>query len=191
MTEVWKDIPGYEGLYQVSDQGNVRSLARIRQDGRLYMERNLKCSEKQRYYQVSLFNNGVMKKHSVHRLVAEAFILNPGNKPVVNHIDGNTHNNVISNLEWCTQKENCNHGARNRKLRATAKRKRLLEGECSGVCYDKTRHLFVAYINIKGKTVAVGKFDTRPEAIAARLGAEKLLNYLERVGCNECHGISD
>lgn len=181
MHEVWKDIPGYEGLYQVSDQGNVRSLARTRQDGRLYQERNLKYSEQQRYYQVSLFINGKTRKHSVHRLVAEAFIPNPGNDPVVHHIDGNTHNNAASNLEWCTQKKNCNHGARIRKLRAAAKKKRFLEGEVVGVCMDKTGKGFISYINLKGRTVNLGRFATKQEAGAARQGAERVFEAMEGV----------
>ena len=190
MEEVWVPVVGYEGLYQVSDQGRVRSITRTRVDGRTYQGRILKLCEKQRYYQVSLFKNDGFQKLMVHRLVAEAFIPNPGNLPVVNHIDENKHNNAASNLEWCTQKENSNHGERNRKIRQAAKKKRMSVGEVCGVFYDQNRQNFMAYINVCRKTVQLGRFDTKEEAVAARVAAEKVLEAMEGVDDDGLHGIS-
>lgn len=97
--EEWRDVKGYEGFYQVSDLGNLKSnkgykKASINQDG---------------YYQTTLYKNGVKRNVLVHRLVAEAFLPNPYNKPTVNHIDGNKLNNKLDNLEWATNKEQTQH----------------------------------------------------------------------------------
>lgn len=99
MEEIWKEIEGYEGLYQVSNLGRVK-----RDD---YIKPLLDGSGK--YYQVSLWKNGKEKKALIHRLVAKAFLPNPENKPCVDHIDTITTNNNVSNLRWCTHKENMNN----------------------------------------------------------------------------------
>lgn len=98
MQEIWKDVKGYEGLYQVSNLGNVKSLK---------TNKNLYYSKAGNYYRVGLYK-GKRGMHSIHRLVAESFIPNPENKPCVNHIDTNTFNNNASNLCWCSYKENNN-----------------------------------------------------------------------------------
>ena len=111
--EIWKDITGYEGLYQVSNLGEVKSLERMISNGKGLVkvkERILTQSiTNWGYYRVALYKNGVRKYCKVHRLVAEAFIPNPESKEQVNHIDGNKLNNCVDNLEWSTRIENLNH----------------------------------------------------------------------------------
>ena len=112
--EVWKDIEGYEGLYQVSTCGNIKSLAKSRKNGngRYYIQKEKLLKQSfttTGYKKVELYKDGKRKSFKVHRLVAIAFIPNPDNKPEVNHIDGNKINNNIDNLEWVTSSENSIH----------------------------------------------------------------------------------
>ena len=104
--EVWKDIKDYEGFYQVSNLGRVKSLPR---NGTIKTSRILKQNIVCGYCQVTLQKQGNKSYKKVHRLVAEAFILNLENKREVNHIDGNKRNNVVKNLEWVTTSENQLH----------------------------------------------------------------------------------
>ena len=101
MKEIWKDIIGYEGLYQVSNLGEVRSVSRRGAKGKI-----LSKSINNGYYRVVLCSNSKAKGMAVHRLVAQSFISNPNNLPVVNHKDENKLNNNVENLEWCTQSYN-------------------------------------------------------------------------------------
>lgn len=118
LEELWKEIKGYEGLYQVSSWGRVRSNYR---GGRI-----LKSGKNaDGYLLVVLCKNGKHTSYRVHRLVAQAFIPNPHNKPEVNHIDENKGNNYIENLEWVTSKENLNHGTRNTRM-VTSKSKPII-----------------------------------------------------------------
>lgn len=114
MTEVWKDIPGYEGRYEVPSFGNIRSLDRVVHDtlGRIrhLAGRPKAVSTVQGYGHVSLCDGHTEKHLQVHRIVAQTFIPNPEAKPEVNHIDGNKLNNRVNNLEWVTSKENTAHG---------------------------------------------------------------------------------
>lgn len=126
---IYKDIIGYEGLYQISSVGYVKSLNRIaksRSSNHWYTkaERILKHEvTKFGYARVQLVKDGVITRHLVHRLVAIAFIPNSDNKLEVNHIDGNKLNNHVSNLEWVTPSENrihaINTGLRNPRLAKT------------------------------------------------------------------------
>ena len=113
MNEIWKDIDEFEGLYQVSNLGNVKSL-NYRHTGK---ERILKpLTDKYGYLFVTIYKNGKLKNYKIHRLVAKAFIPNPDGKPEVNHKDENKINNCVDNLEWMTSKENINYGTRNERI---------------------------------------------------------------------------
>ncbi|PUZ30959.1 helix-turn-helix domain-containing protein [Staphylococcus arlettae] len=112
--ELWKDIPGYEGIYQVSSYGNVKSVNRKITNSigttRIYKEKLLKINKDRYGYPIcKLWKNSKGKNHTIHRLVAICFIKNVDDKPLVNHVDGNKCNNHISNLEWCTSSENDLH----------------------------------------------------------------------------------
>ncbi|GAA4391717.1 NUMOD4 domain-containing protein [Hymenobacter koreensis] len=109
--ELWKDIPGYDGVYQVSTFGRIRSFSKVNaRDGRLHIRRPGLTNG---YYKVCLYDkHSKVKAISVHKLVATAFIPNPNDYPVINHIDCNKLNNNINNLEWCTRKHNTQHAVR-------------------------------------------------------------------------------
>lgn len=108
MKEIWRDVVGFEGHYQVSNLGNVRSLNYKRQK---YIRLLKPGKEIYGYLFVTLYSGHCQMHHKkVHRLVAEAFIPNPNNLPEVNHKDEDKQNNVVDNLEWCTSKYNINYG---------------------------------------------------------------------------------
>ena len=105
-----KSVVGYEGLYEVTDDGVVFSVDRYTVDGKRLKRKEIKGGKFSNGYEfVCLRKDGVNHNCLKHRLVAEAFIKNPDNLPVVNHIDGNIHNNSVENLEWCTQGYNLKH----------------------------------------------------------------------------------
>ena len=115
--EIWKDVVGYEGLYQVSNLGNVKSLDRIvfnKGISKFYKMKGKKLSTNKSngsgYKVISLNKDGISKNYYTHRLVAEAFVPNENLYPQVNHKDENKYNNNSNNLEWCTCKYNNNYG---------------------------------------------------------------------------------
>jgi hypothetical protein len=116
--ETWRDVVGYEGYYQVSNTGKVKSISRNIWNGKGYIKSSgklLKQGTNQKGYPiVYLSKNSKSKTITVHRLVAKAFIENPSDKPQVNHIDGNKKNNNVSNLEWCSNQENQLHAVINK-----------------------------------------------------------------------------
>lgn len=119
--EIWKDIKGYEWLYQISNLGKVNSLERkvnyrIKWYSKLVKWRNIKFNTSWNYYDIQLYRKWISKHFLLHRLIAIHFIPNPENKPQINHIDWNKLNNNISNLEWCNQSENMRHAHINKLL---------------------------------------------------------------------------
>lgn len=110
--EKWKDIKGYEGLYQISNLGNVKSLKK-KAGKSTRSERLIKTHfDKDGYVYATLCKNNKTHLATIHRLIAEAFIPNPNNLPQINHKDEDKTNNSIDNLEWCTCKYNINYGTR-------------------------------------------------------------------------------
>lgn len=105
--EIWKDIPEYEGLYQASNLGKIKSLEKYNYKGHHNFEKILKQIEnKNGYYYVSLCKNKKVKIYPIHKLIAKTFLQNPNNFSCINHKDGNKHNNCIENLEFCTYSHN-------------------------------------------------------------------------------------
>lgn len=112
-SEIWKDVVGFEGLYKVSNKGNIYSVERKDSRGIKCGGRALKPAyTKAGYLKVVLCKNGMRYYKMLHRLVAETFIPNPNNFPQVNHMDEIKDNNNVKNLEWCTSRYNNNHGTR-------------------------------------------------------------------------------
>lgn len=124
MIEQWKDILNYEGLYQVSNLGNVKSLPKTGGNGgqtRLLKQEVIETNSSN-YRRVTLSHSGKIKRYSVHRLVAEAFIPNVLKLPMVNHIDNNGENNHHLNLEWCTHSGNMLHAQKQGRLTDSQKK---------------------------------------------------------------------
>lgn len=126
-TEVWRDITGYEGKYQVSNFGRVRSLP-VKSRTKYFSGNVLSLSTDRIGYLVVGLSR---KTYKVHRLVANAFIENPNACPCVNHIDENKKNNRADNLEWCTHKQNNNHGTRNKRI-SQNKGKEIIQYDLEG-----------------------------------------------------------
>ena len=110
MKEQWKEIIGHREIYEISTLGNIRTKDRIGARGHHVNGHYLSLHDNSNgYLRCDMNIDGAPKSYLVHRLVANAFIPNPENKPFVNHIDGNKHNNSANNLEWCTKSENEKH----------------------------------------------------------------------------------
>lgn len=128
MSEIWKDIVGYEGLYQVSNTGRICSIGHYQGKWNTVYRRKdplilRQSQDKYGYLAVVLSKNGNHKRYMVHRLVAIAFISNPDNLPMINHKDQDKRNNNVNNLEWCTARYNTNYG--DNILRSSSKRRNL------------------------------------------------------------------
>jgi len=159
--EAWKDIHGFEGYYQVSNTGKIKSLKRTVSNtgnyiGKItYKERLLKQTiNRYGYHVVTLQKDGKRHFSIVHRLVANAFIENKESLREVNHIDRNKSNNNASNLEWCSRKQNVQHYYES--IQTSSKYK--------GVSYCKGRNKWSAYLNFEGNRISLGRFNTEEEA---------------------------
>lgn len=130
MEEIWKPIEGYEGLYEISSYGRVKSL-----------KRNIILIPKKEptgYLRCNLYLNKNMKTVSIHRLVAQAFLPNPDGLPQVNHRDEDKTNNRVENLEWCTVKYNNDYGTRKEKVKMT----KLRSGYWTGLSDKERRKIY-------------------------------------------------
>lgn len=117
-SEQWKPVVSFEGAYEVSNLGRIKSLRRLKNNKGAFQEvkERILVIGQSNYPSVSLWLNGTLKVKKVHRIVAEAWIKNPLNKAEVNHIDANRQNNCVENLEWVTRQENVNHAKENNLL---------------------------------------------------------------------------
>ena len=113
MNEEWRDIKGYEGKYQVSNLGRVKSLNYNHTKKEEILSN---VPDAQGYLKVNLYKNGKKRTFTIHKLVAFHFIDNPSNYKEINHLDENKQNNIVDNLEWCTRKYNQNYGTRNKRV---------------------------------------------------------------------------
>lgn len=146
---MWKDVVGYEGLYQVSDQGEVRRV--LKNSTKL-----LKPYERTNYLTVCLSNKCERKTHNVHRLVAEAFLEKPKDATEVNHKDGDKHNNKIENLEWVSQKENLIHAMEKLKHYPYGKPPRKVK------CINpETNEIIAEFHSLSDAAKAIGKSSAR------------------------------
>lgn len=144
MDEIWKPIPGYEGYYEASSCGRIRSVERYtrnRWGGYTHRKAQLmKCRiVANGYAHVKLTKNGQSAEPLVHRLIADSFLPNPTDLPQVNHIDGNKTNNAVSNLERCTESDNQLHSRRILKRICGKKHKPVICLE-TGICYETAHH---------------------------------------------------
>lgn len=160
--EEWRDVKGYDGIYQVSNIGNVRSVTHttVYKDGRVghYEGKMLTPQNGNNGYKfVNLSKNGITNNVDIHRLVAETFLPKDDERNVVNHKDGNKHNNTVENLEWVTYSENSKHAVRTG----------LLDMKPFIIAGQTARKKKIAQIDTKGKIIKV--FDSGAEA-ARQLG---------------------
>lgn len=139
MNEIWKSIEGYEGLYEVSNLGKVKSVERYvpRGNHQIYVkERILKPElDKDGYLLVNLSKNGVQRMQKIHRLVAIAFIPNVNNLPIINHLNEIKFDNRVENLEWCDNLHNVRYGTgieRNKQIQTFAHGKKVLKKDLLG-----------------------------------------------------------
>ena len=173
---IWKDMIGYEGQYQVSSTGLIRSI--VDNHGRPAQRQRATHIRSGNYEYVNLSVKDTTRSEAVHRAVAKAFIPNPDNKPMVNHIDGNKLNNNACNLEWATCSENHKHayaaGLRVNALGFKGK-KHASASKHHNVSWDNDRCKWKATLKDQGKMVFQKRFDSEREAA---LYVNKMLDEL-------------
>ena len=155
----YEDVKGYEGLYYVTETGEVYAYTKLMvssaNNAWLYFEHKIRQAKKRNgYMMVTLYKRGKAKMHYVHRVVAEAFLGNAKNLPMVNHKDLNRTNNNVENLEYCTARYNNAYSV----LAKTHSSKYL------GVTWDKSRRKWTAQYQVGKKKIFLGRFDTQEEA---------------------------
>ncbi len=166
--EIFKDVKGYEGLYEISNIGRLKSLPRNTTRGgikKLFIVKGYYCSN---------FNKeGKHKQVKIHRLIAEVFVPNPNNYDQVNHKDGNKLNNDPENLEWCTARENTTHRDKKRLNR---------KSKYHGVSYEeyKGKKYWRAYVYWNKKSICIGFYSTEEEAHEAHIKFLKENNIINK-----------
>lgn len=158
--EIWKWISGYEGLYQVSNYGRIKTFPRHSRYKEIMIRRPALGTGG--YLQVGLHKNGISKTFDIHRLVAQTFIPNPLNLPEVNHKFGNKFDNYVENLEWCTDTENKQHALKTGLIRAGADRN---EAKLTAEQVRWVRANYKPYDPIFGATALARKFNVSPKTI--------------------------
>lgn len=153
--EIWKDIVGYEGMYQVSNTGQIKSLSRKTNKNRkekILAQRKSKGG----YLIVNLYKSGKAKTHYVHRLVALAFVENPNALPEINHKDENCENNQSFNLEWCFPKYNANYGTRLKRIITSEGHQARLKRISKPVLqFDKNGQMLCQYLSVNAAARAM------------------------------------
>ena len=156
--EQWKDVVGYEGLYQVSDCGEIKRVLFVNNKVRKPQEKILhQHTAWNGRMLVDLYKDGNRKRITVHRIVASAFIPNPNNLPQINHIDGNPKNNIVENLEWCDASYNMKHAYENGlnprlKKYNDARKKPIIrdDGKIYDCAYSAAKDMNVSVNSIRG-----------------------------------------
>lgn len=180
--EIWKSVKSYEGLYEISNYGRVKTVARTIITKRLTKEGIIRHKKSRilindkawfknddYYFSVTLFKNGKSKVFVNHRLVAQ-YIPNPFNLPCVNHINGDKLDLYHTNLEWVSSRENTCHAVN--KTKTTS--------QYIGVSWKKKNSKWVSQISFKGKVLHLGSFNTESEAYQTRCDFEKNNNIINK-----------
>lgn len=177
-TEQWLPLPDYEGYYEVSNHGRIRTT----RTGRV---KDMFIQTSGKYYQCSLWKNNKEKRVLVHRAVARAFVPNPDNKPQVNHVNKDIFDNMADNLEWVTVSENHQHAWDNGReyTYPTLGMKTSLASKHRYVYWDFRRACWKASMKVDGKTSNIGRYTSENEA------AQAANDFIDRLGLNRTKNV--